>query len=166
MLGAGSQKSISVRFNISRENEKRLYDEVKRHNRNIKDDPYGSEGAYIKAAVAHYMKKKDQTETISFSPEQLQDLMEQIVEKTCEAFLKKQDDNDQSRLEYLAKVIHTLQAGGGIVPGIMVNGNGDLGSGKETESGKSKVQEIIDRLDADTDVDLPDDALSYLDSLG
>lgn len=168
MLGSSSKKSISVRFNLSRENERKLYEEVMSHNREIPDDPYGSSGAFVKAAVRFYMQDRDRIESENRSREQLQEYIDRSVEAAGEVFLKKLQEHDQSRmLENLTNVVKTIQSGGGVVPDIRT----DEGSSPDDTAGmelkkKSRVQEVIDRLDAESEEQPPADALSYLSQLG
>ena len=48
------QKSLSFRLNLSKEDERELYEAIMGHNRDNENDPYGSSGAYIKAALKCY----------------------------------------------------------------------------------------------------------------
>ena len=70
-------------------------------------------------------------------------------------------------LENLTNVVKTIQSGGGVVPDIRT----DEGSSPDDTAGmvlkkKSRVQEVIDRLDAESEEQPPADALSYLSQLG
>ena len=168
MLGSNSKKSVSVRFNLSRENERKMYDEVMSHSREIADDPYGSTGAYIKTAIRFYMQDRERIESENRSREQLQEYIDRSVEAAGEVFLKKLQEHDQSRmLENLTNVVKTIQSGGGIATGISTDesGGSDDVTGMEPKK-KSKVQEVIDRLDAESEEMPPEDALSYLSHLG
>ena len=45
------RKSITFRLNLDREDERELYETIRKHSRHVAGDEYGSAGAYIKAAL-------------------------------------------------------------------------------------------------------------------
>ena len=63
MVGIGNQKTKTVRFNLSKTDELKMFEELMSHDRKVPDDPYGSSGAYIKAAIWFYMMHQEENES-------------------------------------------------------------------------------------------------------
>lgn len=74
------QKTVSFRLNMRREDEKALYEAIMSHNRGNKDDPYGSGGAYIKAALKSFGIGEDRTEQQIRDVNLVNDIARAVVE--------------------------------------------------------------------------------------
>ncbi|MCI8781288.1 MAG: hypothetical protein HFH70_11515 [Lachnospiraceae bacterium] len=56
------QKTVAFRLNLSRTDERELYEAIMKHGRNMENDIYGSSGAYVKAALKHYHRQESELE--------------------------------------------------------------------------------------------------------
>ena len=56
------QKTVAFRLNLSRADERELYQAIMKHGRNMENNIYGSSGAYVKAALRHYHRQESQLE--------------------------------------------------------------------------------------------------------
>ena len=56
------QKTVAFRLNLSRADERELYQAIMKHGRNMENDIYGSSGAYVKAAIKHYHRQENELE--------------------------------------------------------------------------------------------------------
>jgi hypothetical protein len=74
------QKTVSFRLNMKKEEEKALYETIMSHNRGSKDDPYGSGGAYIKAALKSFDICEDRTEQQNRDVNLVNDIARAVVE--------------------------------------------------------------------------------------
>ena len=139
MLKHESQKSISVRFNLSRDDERRIYDEVMSHNRNVSEDPYGSSGAYIKAALKNYMEGRSVDESYDHTYEELIEFINEIEGRFMD---------ELSRIR--ACVREDIRS--------------EMGKLQVPQRLQVEEESVIADLDKEDAGDVPDEALDFLDS--
>ncbi len=86
MVGRGKHLSKSVRFNLSKEDERSMYEELQRHDRKVPDDPYGSSGAYIKAAIWFYMMHQEEHENNQLLLDSIGSIVRETIIDTMDGF--------------------------------------------------------------------------------
>ena len=167
------QKTVAFRLNLSRADERELYQAIMKHGRNMENNIYGSSGAYVKAALRHYHRQESELELQEQYRQEMQNYLKELAELQGEVFLGKLVEHDNRLAAMVAEAV--VRAVGGIqISGIGTNegqGIGDFrrqpvinpaenvaGGGTETQQGDS-VEEI------GAGEDLPDEALFYLSNL-
>ncbi len=167
------QKTVAFRLNLSRADERELYQAIMKHGRNMENDIYGSSGAYVKAALRHYHRQESELELQEQYRQEMRGYLKELAELQREVFLDGLSEHDKKLADTVAEAL--LRAVGGIqVSGIGTNeghGIGDVGKqpsvslagnmtvgGTETQKGDS-VEEIGDGEG------LPEEALFYLSNL-
>ena len=107
----GLQKVVSIRLNLAREDEKRLYDEIMSHGRNVPDDIYGSSGAYVKAALSAYGADREKSDREHLFGEQMKEYLEMLSRKQSEDFLDKLAVHDDKLTEQIMGIVQNVLAG-------------------------------------------------------
>ncbi len=167
------QKTVAFRLNLSRADERELYEAVMKHGRNMKNDIYGSAGAYVKAALQHYHRQESELELQEQYRQEMRNYLKELAELQGEVFLEKLVEHDKRLAAMVAEAV--MGGVGGIqISGIGTNEGQDIGDfrrqpvinpaenvavgGTETQQGDS-VEEI------GAGEGLPDEALFYLSNL-
>ena len=81
------QKTVAFRLNLSRADERELYQAIMKHGRNMENDIYGSSGAYVKAALRHYHRQESELELQEQYRQELRCYLKELAEKQREVFL-------------------------------------------------------------------------------
>ena len=167
------QKTVAFRLNLSRADERELYQAIMKHGRNMENNIYGSSGAYVKAALRHYHRQESELELQEQYRQEMQNYLKELAELQGEVFLGKLVEHDNRLAAMVAEVV--MGAVGGIqISGIGTNegqGIGDFrrqpvvnpaehvaAGGIETQQGDS-VEEI------GAGEGLPEEVLFYLSNL-
>ncbi len=167
------QKTVAFRLNLSRADERELYQAIMKHGRNMENNIYGSSGAYVKAALRHYHRQESELELQEQYRQEMQNYLKELAELQGEVFLGKLVEHDNRLAAMVAEAV--VRAVGGIqISGIGTNEGQGIGDfrrqpvinpaenvavgGTETQQGDS-VEEI------GAGEDLPDEALFYLSNL-
>lgn len=83
------QKTVAFRLNLSRPEERELYQEIMKHGCNVENDIYGSSGAYVKAALKHYHRQESKLELQEQNRQAMQDYMRELAEEQGKVFLER-----------------------------------------------------------------------------
>lgn len=167
------QKTVAFRLNLSRADERELYQAIMKHGHNMENNIYGSSGAYVKAALRHYHRQESELELQEQYRQEMQNYLKELAELQGEVFLGKLVEHDNRLAAMVAEAV--VRAVGGIqISGIGTNEGQGIGDfrrqpvinpaenvavgGTETQQGDS-VEEI------GAGEDLPDEALFYLSNL-
>lgn len=110
-LKDGMQKVISIRLNLAREEEKKLYDEVMSHSRNVPGDIYGSSGAYVKAALSAYGADREKSDREHLFKEQMKEYLEMLSKQQGREFLDKLKDHDEKLTGQIMGVVQNVLSG-------------------------------------------------------
>ena len=161
MVGRTNQKTKTVRFNLSKDDERRMFEELESHDRKVPDDPYGSSGAYIKAALDYYMQSAEERKTNQVAEELLSNIINQAVASARKVFMDdlKKHNEDQMRL--------LLMMRGVVGDGTCIVQNADLET-KAIVSEHHNVEEghIIQNADEGTDSEMAPEVDAYLSKWG
>ena len=82
-MDGNKQRTISFRLNMTREDEKELYEAIKGHS-----DCYGSSGEYIKAALKHFHSMEQEYELQERLQDYMKEQMEQLVVEQRKVFME------------------------------------------------------------------------------
>ena len=99
------QKTVAFRLNLSRSDERELYQEIMKHGRNVENDIYGSSGAYVKAAVRHYHRQESRLELQEQNRQEMQEYMRELAEEQGEVFLEKLAEHDKRLAATVAEAV-------------------------------------------------------------
>lgn len=125
-LKDGMQKVISIRLNLAREEEKKLYDEVMSHSRNVPGDIYGSSGAYVKAALSAYGADREKSDREHLLKEQMKEYLEMLSKQQGRKFMDKLNEHDEKLTRQIMGIVQNVLFGlaeSGAVQ-MMAQGNG------------------------------------------
>ena len=167
------QKTVAFRLNLSRADERELYQAIMKHGRNMENDIYGSSGAYVKAALKHYHRQESELELQEQYQQEMRNYLKELAELQGEVFLGKLVEHDNRLAAMVAEAV--MGAVGGIqISGIGTNEGQCIGDfrrqpvvnpaehvaagGIETQQGDS-VEEI------GAGEGLPEEVLFYLSNL-
>ena len=154
------QKSLSFRLNLSKEDERELYEAIMGHNRDNVNDPYGSSGAYIKAALKCYYGNELQMVQQEHFKEEMQEYLQRQANEQRELFLRALEVHDQKTVAMIVESVVSTLARMGIQPFVKQYGKENNVSSLEKVQG-NKVNILQDTMD-DT---MPEEAFSYLQNL-
>jgi hypothetical protein len=104
------QKSLTFRLNLSKEDERELYVAILEHNRDKANDPYGSSGAYIKAALKCYHGNEMQMEQQERFKEEIQEYLQMQANEQRELFLKALEMHDQKMVAMIVESVASTLA--------------------------------------------------------
>ena len=107
----GLQKVISIRLNLAREEEKKLYDEVMSHGRNVPGDIYGSSGAYVKAALSSYIADKEKSDRGHLLKEQMKEYLEMLSKQQGREFMDKLNEHDEKLTGQIMGIVQNVLSG-------------------------------------------------------
>ena len=151
------QKSLSFRLNLSKEDERELYEAIMGHNRDNANNPYGSSGSYIKAALKCYHGNEMQMEQQEHFKEEMQEYLQRQANEQRELFLKALEVHDQKMVAMIVEsVASTLARMETVKPHREENNTSSL----EKVQGKR-----TDILQYTIDETMPEEAFSYLQNL-
>ena len=157
------QKSLSFRLNLSKEDERELYEAIIGHNRdNVNvNDPYGSSGAYIKAALKCYHGNEMQMVQQEHFKEEMQEYLQRQANEQRELFLKALEVHDQKMVAMIVESVASTLAMMEYQPSVKQYREENNTSSLEKVQGKRA--EII--LQDTIDETMPEEAFSYLQNL-
>ncbi len=89
------QKTVAFRLNLSRSEERELYQEIMKHGRSVENDIYGSSGAYVKAALRYYHKQESKLELQEQNQREMQGYMRELAEEQGKVFLERLAEHDK-----------------------------------------------------------------------
>lgn len=164
------QKTVAFRLNLSRADERELYQAVMKHGRNVKDDIYGSSGAYVKAALRHYHKQESELEQQGQYRQEMRSFLKELAEKQGEVFLDKLVEHDKRLAAMVAEAVMRAVDGGKVTAGRSEEyGRSDDNNfssifKESTGEQDGKAERGISLENTKEDV-LPDEALAYLSGL-
>lgn len=154
------QKSLSFRLNLSKEDERGLYEAIMGHNRDNENDPYGSSGAYIKAALKCYYGNELQMEQQEHFKEEMQEYLQRQANEQRELFLKALEVHDQKMVAMIVESVASTLARMAIQPSVKPHRE------ENNTSSLEKIQEKRAVILQDTmDETMPEEAFSYLQNL-
>lgn len=155
------QKSLSFRLNLSKEDERELYEAIMGHNRDNENDPYGSSGAYIKAALKFYHGNEMLMEQQEHFKEEMKEYLQRQANEQRELFLKALESHDQKMVAMIVESVASTLARMEIQASVRQHGEENNTSSLEKVQGKRA--EII--LPNTMDETMPEEAFSYLQNL-
>ena len=110
-LKDGMQKGISIRLNLAREEEKKLYDEVMSHSRNVPGDIYGSSGAYVKAALSAYGADREKSDREHILKEQMKEYLEMLSKQQGREFMDRLKEHDEKLAGQIMGIVQNVLSG-------------------------------------------------------
>ncbi len=167
------QKTVAFRLNLSRADERELFQEILKHGRNVENDIYGSSGAYVKAALRHYHRQESKLELQEQNRQEMRNYLRELAEEQGKVFLEKLAEHDKKLISMVVGAVMD------IVGGIKISDAGtNEGQGIgdfEKRSAINPAEEIAveltkaeqsERAEEDKiDEGLPEEALLYLSNL-
>ena len=167
------QKTVAFRLNLSRADERELYQAIMKHGRNMENDIYGSSGAYVKAALRQYHRQESELELQEQYRQEMRCYLKELAELQGEVFLEKLMEHDNRLAAMVAEAV--MGAVGGIqISGIGTNeghGSGDVGKqssvnpAENVAVGKTEIQQGDSVEEIGVEEGLPEEALFYLSNL-
>lgn len=154
------QKSLSFRLNVSKEDERELYEAIMGHNRDKANDPYGSSGAYIKAALKNYHGNEMQMEQQEHFKEEMQEYLQRQANEQRDLFLKALEVHDQNMVAMIVESVASTLARLEFQPAVKQHKDENNTSSLEKVQGKK-----TDILQNTMDEAMPEEAFSYLQNL-
>lgn len=145
-LKDGMQKVISIRLNLAREEEKKLYDEVMSHGRNVSGDIYGSSGAYVKAALSAYGADREKSDREHLFKEQMKEYLEMLSKQQGREFMDKLNEHDEKLTGQIMGIVQNVLSGlaeSGAAQ-MMARGNGLI---SERKPGQMQIQKFLPKRD-------------------
>lgn len=150
------QKTISFRLNIKRAEEKALYEAIMSHNRGKTDDPYGSGGAYIKAALKSFYGNEEQVLQQDHYHREIQKMMQEQMDTQSELILKTLRSHDSKLVNKMVETVVNALADRNVVSAEPIKNTSTAVVSKKVEEFKpiSEPEETM-----------PEEAFSYLQNL-
>lgn len=167
------RKSITFRLNLDREDERELYETIRKHSRHVAGDEYGSAGAYIKAALRDYRR---QEKNVGLR-EQFQSDMEKYLQKLAiserDEFMKALAEHDKRLASVMLELLMPLLGSGSVMDSVPENiGMGgtaqrqsrqeDVIDGRNSSIADDSDKMLPDRGEGAVTEDMPEEALSYV----
>lgn len=159
------QKSLSFRLNLSKEDERELYEAIMGHTRDNANDPYGSSGAYIKAALKCYHGNEMQMEQQEHFKEEMQEYLQMQANEQRELFLKALEVHDQKMVALIVESVASTLARMEMQPFVKTHREENNTSSLEKVQGKRAEIILPDTMDETIDETMPEEAFSYLQNL-
>ncbi len=163
------QKTVAFRLNLSRADERELFQEILKHGRNVENDIYGSSGAYVKAALRHYRRQENELELQEQYRQEMRCYLQELAEKQGEVFLDKLVEHDKRLASMVAEAVIHAVGDIKISDAEMNEGRQMEGFGKQSTVnptvGISQTEQSESIEEKETDDGLPDEALLYLSNL-
>ena len=104
------QKTVAFRLNLSRADERELYQAIMKHGRNMENDIYGSYGAYVKAALRHYHRQESELELQEQYRQEMRCYLKELAELHDDFSIKKaQWENEKSSVEKLSSLREEIE---------------------------------------------------------
>lgn len=164
------QKTVAFRLNLSRADERELYQAIMKHGRNMENNIYGSSGAYVKAALRHYHRQESELELQEQYRQEMQNYLKELAELQGEVFLGKLVEHDNRLAVMVADAVIRAVDGGKVSTGRSEeygksDDNNFSGIFKESIGERDgKTEQGISMENKKEDV-LPEEALVYLSGL-
>lgn len=152
------QKTISFRLNMTREDEREIYEAIASHNRGQANDSFGSSGAYIKAALASFLnKKKEINHYVEFQKE-MEKSTQQLAELQCKLFLEALSEHDTRLVEIIMKAMtNTMQS--------PVTSGASVLMESADKNNKDKINANLMNKETESENEIPEEALLYLQNM-
>ena len=157
------QKSLSFRLNLSKEDERELYEVIMGHNRDNANDPYGSSGAYIKAALKCYHGNEMQQQ--KHFKEEMQEYLQMQANEQRELFLKALEVHDQKMVAMIVESVASTLARMEYQPSVKQYREENNTSSLEKVQEKRAETILPDTMDETIEETMPEEAFSYLQNL-
>lgn len=164
------QKTVAFRLNLSRADEKELYQAITKHGRNMENDIYGSSGAYVKAALRQYHRQESELELQEQYRQEMRCYLKELAELQGEVFLEKLVEHDK---RLAAMVVEAVM--GAVHSGKASTGRSEEYGKSDDNNSPSIFKESIGERDGRTEQGislentkedvLPEEALAYLSGL-
>lgn len=164
------QKTVAFRLNLSRADERELYQAIMKHGRNMENDIYGSSGAYVKAALRYYHRQESELELQEQYRQEMRCYLKELAELQGEVFLERLVEHDKRLAVMVADAVIRAVDGGKTSTGRSeeygkFDDNNFSGIFKESIGKRdSKTEQGISLENTKEDV-LPEEALAYLSGL-
>lgn len=167
------QKTVAFRLNLSKADERELFQEILKHGRNVENDIYGSSGAYVKAALRHYHRKESKLELQEQYRQEMRCYLKELAEEQREVFLDGLLEHDKELAVTVAEAVMRAVGGLKISDAGTNEGQGIGNFGKRSAINPARdiaveqaKAEQSERAEEDKiDEGLPEEALSYLSNL-
>lgn len=167
------QKTVAFRLNLSRADERELFQEILKHGRNVENNIYGSSGAYVKAALRHYHRQESKLELRERNRQEMRNYLRELAAEQGKVFLEKLVEHDKKLISMV------VGAAMDIVGGIK---SSDAGTNEEQSIGnfgkrsainsaediaveQTKAEQSERAGENKIDEGLPEEALFYLSNL-
>lgn len=99
------QKTVAFRLNLSKADERELYQAVMKHGRNVENDIYGSGGAYVKAALRHYHRQESKLELQEQYRQEMRNYLKELADEQREVFLEGLAEHDKELAVTVAEAV-------------------------------------------------------------
>ena len=164
------QKTVAFRLNLSRADERELYQAIMKHGRNMENDIYGSYGAYVKAALRHYHRQESELELQEQYRQEMRCYLKELAEKQGEVFLDKLVEHDKRLAAMVAEAViravddRKVSTGASEEYGRSDDDNFSsiFKESMEEQDGKTEQGTSLENTKEDV---LPEEALAYLSGL-
>lgn len=167
------QETVAFRLNLSRADERELFQEILKHGRNVENDIYGSSGAYVKAALRHYHRQESKLEQQEQNRQEMRNYLRELAEEQGKVFLEKLAEHDKKLISMVVGAVMD------VVDGIKISdagtnegqGIGNFGKRSAINPAEDIAVELTkaeqsERAEEDKiDEGLPEEALLYLSNL-
>ena len=158
------QKTVAFRLNLSRADERELYQAIMKHGRNMENNIYGSSGAYVKAALRHYHRQESELELQEQYRQEMQNYLKELAELQGEVFLGKLVEHDNRLAAMVAEAV--VRAVGGIqISGIGTNEGQGIGDFRRQPVINPAENVAVGGTETQQGDSVPDEALFYLSNL-
>ncbi|MDD3414435.1 MAG: hypothetical protein PHY47_10600 [Lachnospiraceae bacterium] len=154
------QKSLSFRLNVSKEDERELYEAIMGHNRDKANNPYGSSGAYIKAALKFYHRNEMQIEQQEHFKKEMHEYLRMQANEQRELFLKALEMHDQKMVAMIVESVASALARMEFQPSAKLSTEENNAS-----SVKRNLKINSDNFQDSIEETMPEEAFSYLQNL-
>lgn len=154
------QKTISFRLNIKREDERALYEMIMSHNHGGADDPYGSGGAYIKAALKNFYVNESQVRQQETCSSQIKDLLNESLSLQKEFIRNNLEVYHDRLIKEISESIANALADSTV---LLSNNRED--SIRDTLVMGNTIKDEICKPIIEAEETMPEEALSYLQNL-
>ena len=162
------QKTVAFRLNLSRADERELYQAIMKHGRNMENDIYGSSGAYVKAALRHYHRQESELELQEQYQQEMRNYLKELAELQGEVFLGKLVEHDNRLAAMVAEAVMGAVGGIGTNESHGIRDVGKQPSVNPVENvavGGTETQQSDSVEEIGAEEGLPDEALFYLSNL-
>ena len=167
------QKTVAFRLNLSRADERELFQEILKHGRNVENDIYGSSGAYVKAALRHYRKQESKLEQQEQNRQEMRNYLRELAEEQGKVFLEKLAEHDKKLISIAVGAVIDIVgdikiSDAGTNEGQSIGNFGKrsaINPAEDKAVEQTKVEQSERAEEDKIDEGLPEEALFYLSNL-